>query len=566
MRLQSSILIGLAATLFLGWGVFDRWFDADRSPEAPSPDAIAARVTQAAQTSAWLPSTRALYAKRSGAPLWTTATRRQAAWTLLERSVGEGIDGLGAEVPALLARARRADARWHGLDAAARDTLSDPRPAPLAALDVALTDGLLRYAHALSGSRVDAAQLYPGTWFPTVRDSSGTRYQAVVQAIETGDAARVARALGTMRPASRQYAELRTRLEALAGDLAPIPDGAPLAPGHRSVRVPHLRSRLAALGATGSGDAWDRRDPYLFDRSLAGALALFEAARGLPADSVLDAQATEALNQDLRETLALNLERWRWLPDDLGDRYVMVNLPAYELHVMEREGDGYAERLTMPVNIGNAQTTGWTTPVITDSIYAVEFQPVWYVPRSLAAANVFPMAVRDSLALYRQGFEVYQNGRLVDSRFVQWDSVSVGAFRFVQRPGPANPLGRAKFMMHNPYSILIHDTNKRWTLEDGAGSSMSSGCVHAGDPAALAEYLLTTTNGWKEGEATAAYRRGPRRGVRLDQPVRTHFVYLTAWVDEAGMLHTYGDPYGYEAPLARALRRRAPVAAPADPA
>ena len=275
----------------------------------------------------------------------------------------------------------------------------------------------------------------------------------------------------------------------------------------------------------------------------------------------MDAGATERLNADpaaLRRLLALNLERWRWLPDDLGEHFVWVNLPAFELRVLQRQaggaaGDGYAERLQMPANIGNALTAGWTTPVITDSIHSVEFQPVWYVPRSLAAANIFPMARADSLALWRQGVEAFQNGRPVDTRLVPWDSVSVGEFKFQQRPGPANPLGRVKFLMHNPYAILIHDTNKRYTFDDGSGSSMSSGCVQAGAPDRLAEYLLTTVNGWEPGQAAAAWRGGPRRGVRLDQPFLSHFTYFTAWAEADGSLRTYADPYDYDGRLAEAL-------------
>ena len=163
------------------------------------------------------------------------------------------------------------------------------------------------------------------------------------------------------------------------------------------------------------------------------------------------------------------------------------------------------------------------------------------------------MARRDSLALWRSGFEVYQNGAAVDSRLVPWDSVSVGEFRFVQRPGPGNPLGRVKFLMHNPYAILIHDTNKRYTFDDGSGSSMSSGCVQAGAPDRLAEYLLTHVNGWDEGEATAAWRGGPRRGVRLERPFLSHFTYFTAWAEPDGRLRLYDDPYGYDARVEAAL-------------
>ena len=108
-------------------------------------------------------------------------------------------------------------------------------------------------------------------------------------------------------------------------------------------------------------------------------------------------------------------------------------------------------------------------------------------------------------------------------------------------------------MMHNPYAILIHDTNKRYTFDDGAGSSMSSGCVQAGAPDELAEYLLTSVNDWEPGQAARAWRGGPRRGVRLDRPFLSHFTYFTAWAEADGSLRLYEDPYTYDPRLAKAL-------------
>ena len=556
-------ILSLVLALF-GWGIFGNLFGSDDAAQPPSADAVREALTARVAVASAHPETAALYA--SGTLRWPEPGARAAVGRLLDASAADGVlpAQVRADEIAPLERALRLDEeRWLALDGQARDTLADPRPARLAALDLALTDGVLRLGDALRGRRADPSRLYTHSWFPTVRDTSGAGFAALVDAVRQSDARGVRRALDGLRPPHDGYRRLRARLAALQQDLAPVPDGADLAPGERSVRVPHLRDRLTALGylAPDTLGVWERPDAYVFDDSLAAALSRFEAAEGVEPDSVLDAGVTERLNADpaeLRRLLALNLERWRWLPDDLGDHFVWVNLPAFELRVLQREAggdpsDGYAERLRMPANIGNALTRGWTTPVITDSVHSVEFQPVWYVPRSLAAANIFPMARADSLSLWRQGVEAFQNGRPVDTRLVPWDSVSVSEFRFQQRPGPANPLGRVKFLMHNPYAILIHDTNKRYTFDDGSGSSMSSGCVQAGAPDELAEYLLTTVNGWEPGEAAAAWRRGPRRGVRLDRPFLSHFTYFTAWAEPDGSLRTYPDPYDYDARLAAAL-------------
>ncbi|PAP76629.1 L,D-transpeptidase family protein [Rubrivirga marina] len=561
---MTTLLHPLALVALLGWGIFDSWFGPEEIA-APDARAVAEAVGLRLGNAKLHPATPDVYERPR--LVWADARARAGLARLLDAAPADGVtpEEVHADaIPSLRIALAAAERKWAAHDGEARDTLADPRPARLAALDLALTDGLLRFGDALRGRRADPRRLYTHSWFPTLRDSTGAGFDALVEAIEASDARGVVDALDALRPPHDGYRRLRARLGGLQADLAPIPAGADLAPGQRSVRVPHLRDRLTAWGYLPADtlDAWARPDAYVYDDSLAAALGRFEEAQGLTADSVLDAAATEALNADLgplRDRLVLNLERWRWLPDDLGDHFVWVNLPAFELRVMRRDSGAtdlrapYDENLRMPVNIGNAQTAGWTTPVITDSIHTVEFQPAWYVPRSLAAANVFPMAVRDSLALWRQGFEVYQNGAPVDSRLVPWDSVSVGQFRFVQRPGPANPLGRVKFLMHNPYAILIHDTNKRYTFEDGAGSSMSSGCVQAGAPDQLAEYLLTTVNGWEEGDATRSWRGGPRRGVRLERPFLSHFTYFTAWAEADGSLQVYADPYGYDARLAEAL-------------
>ena len=572
VRLALPVLCA-AAVLLGGWTPFwTDWFD--DGPGAPDRDAVAQAVEARIDALPVAPepfgtgrhaATAGLYRRNAfGALFPERAAQRRLADLLAEAPA----DGLAeAAVHADTARRLRdlladAEAEWRALPKSARDTLADPRPALVAALDVALADGLLRYGDALLGLRVDAAALHPGTWFPARRDSAGARRAALAEALASGRADRAEAALRALAPPHAGYHRLRERLAALQdADLAPVPDGVPLRAGEESIRVPHLRSRLVALGylAADSAGAWGRTNPYRFDGALAAGLARFEAAQSLPVDSTLGGAETELLNGDadaLRRRLALNLERWRWLPDDLGEHYVWANLAAFDLRVF-RDADGAGEpeqTFQMPINIGTAQTTGWTTPVLTDSITSVIFRPAWYVPRSLVYSQVLPQARADSLSLWRQGFDVTQNGVPVDSRLVKWDSVDTSGFRFVQRPGAANPLGRVKFPMTNPYAILIHDTN-RPTLRDGAGGAESSGCLHAGDPEGFAEYLLQEVNGWEEGRAASLYRNGPRQGVTLDAPMRTHFVYLTAAV-ENGALRLYDDPYGYDARLEAALRGR----------
>ncbi|GAB5534779.1 MAG: hypothetical protein Rubg2KO_10280 [Rubricoccaceae bacterium] len=570
----SSPSLVLSALLALtGWGFFSSWFDEGAQPADSSH--VQSQVEQLTHRPLRVvgglsephSELATLYAGRDHAPLWTTIPARASLASVLSAAPGDGVrptEVHSETAAALIRQLDNAETAWAAHTDAARDTLADPRPPLLARLDVVLTDGLLRYGDALLGGRTDAAAMYPGTWFPTQRDSLGTRAEAFRDALASGDARRARAELEALHPPHAEYHRLQARLAALLrADLAPIPEGIALRPGGRSIRVPHLRDRLDALGflPTDTLDSgWAAPDPYVFDSTLAAGLAHFQTSNALDADSILSDAATAALNRDpdsLRMALAMNLERWRWLPDDLGDHFIRVNLPAFELTIHQLEGSAYQERMQMPVNIGNAQTTGWTTPVITDSVHTVAFQPAWYVPNSLKYSNIIPMAQADSLSLWRQGIDTFLNGAAVDSRLVKWDSVDVSGYSFVQRPGPANPLGRVKFLMTNPYAILIHDTNKP-SLRDGRGSAMSSGCVQAGAPEDLAEYLMTRLNGWEAGRARSLYRRGPRQAARLDTPMRTHFVYFTIEAPQDGGLRLHSDPYGYDDELAAALKTRQP--------
>ncbi|MCH9020682.1 MAG: molybdopterin-dependent oxidoreductase, partial [Proteobacteria bacterium] len=177
---------------------------------------------------------------------------------------------------------------------------------------------------------------------------------------------------------------------------------------------------------------------------------------------------------------------WRWLPDDLGDMHVLVNLPSFELDVrLPAEGGGYRDALTMPVVIGMVNAWNWTTPVMSDTIESIVFHPSWFVPRSVQAGSLIPQARADSgTTLPMRGFDVYAGGAWVDPTMVDWDAALPGQYQFVQRPGRGNPMGRIKFVMPNDNAIIIHDTNNRVHL-DRPVRTFSNGCILAGDAPAV---------------------------------------------------------------------------------
>jgi murein L,D-transpeptidase YcbB/YkuD len=549
--LPASLLAPLAGALALAGGLFGGLL----GERAPHPERVAEMIRPRLETLPIRDETRALYAAGRYQPRWTGAAEQVALYRVLAAAPEDGLPATLVHADRLVRLAGRLAALGDG---PTPEQGPDPRAALLAEADLLLTDGLLRYGDALLGLRVEPDSLYPGRWHAARR--SDAALVPLRLAVGSGDAAAAAAALDALRPRHPEYAALRAalaRLRAAAPFWAPVPDGAPLHVGAHSIRVPHLRGRLAALGYVGADvNGWAAPDPFRFDSLLAGALARFQADEELPADSVLTPDVTARLNLDADAVVAaveMNLERWRWLPDALGGFHVLANLPAYELAVRNVTASGAtSDALRMPAAIGLANAGGWSTPVLSDSIVSVVFDPTWYVPSSIAAASVFPMARADSTALSRQGYRVYRGGVPVDPLQVKWDSVSAAGFSFVQRPGRGNPLGRLKFVMPNEHAVLIHDTNKPGHFAR-ADRAVSTGCVQASDAPALAAALLEKVNRWPAGAVEAALARWGERSVPLARPVPVHFVYFTAWPEADGRLRLHDDVYGHDAVLAAAL-------------
>jgi murein L,D-transpeptidase YcbB/YkuD len=491
---------------------------------------------------------RLFYEVRGWEPAFSQPAVQRALLARIHGAPNDGLDAdaVGADRAVRIARA---------LDAARRAGFPALVAARLADLDIALADAFLRYGDALLGRNVDPALLYGAQWQPARRPGHPLSALHVALA-QPRPAHAVVAALDRFAPAHPEYSALRARLASLHHLLStgwqPLRRPDSVAVGTRSVWAPAFRERLVALGFASPGAA----DPYGIDSTLIQGVHDFQMARGLPATGDPDSTTVRALNEtpdDLIATLALNMARWRWLPDDLGVRHLLVNLPAYSIQVRER-ADGAAQTvLEMPAVIGMASAGTWTTPVMSDRIHQVVFQPPWYVPPSIAGAVIFPAARADSgTTLTARGYETYLNGTRVDPATLDWETVTPGQLRFVQRPGPGNAMGRVKFVMPNPYFILIHDTNKPWSFRSEQ-RAFSYGCIHAGDPLSLAQYVLGSCGALGPAETEAAYRTWASRTVQVTQPIPVHLTYFTAWPGADGSIRYLPDVYGHDPVLARAL-------------
>ncbi len=249
---------------------------------------------------------------------------------------------------------------------------------------------------------------------------------------------------------------------------------------------------------------------------------------------------------DRRRLLALNLERWRWMPDDLGTRHVIVNIPAFHLAVRENQ----RAVLDMKVVVGESDAEH-RTPVFSGEMATVVFSPYWNVPDSIVEGETAPAVARDPSFLERNNIEILRRSRgrsePVDPGSVDWDDADeLKQLLFRQRPGPGNALGHVKFLFPNPFNVYLHDTPAD-ALFARRGRALSHGCVRLEQPEALAQYVLRDMPEWDDRRIREAMNAGVEKHVTLKEKLPVHIVYFTASPRGDGGFDTWPDVYGYDA-------------------
>lgn len=471
-----------------------------------------------------------LYQAYDGAPLWmeSDGPNQERTTALIRAMVGAHTDGLRLEeypVPALY----RAIVAVREAKPAAAELLAEA--------DVLLSSAYLALAEDLLSGQTSPKE---------VTDAWHIDYQhekldsAVVRSLRAED---LDRGIARMRPQDPDYEALRRGLQEMRevvarGGWSTVPEGKPLKVGDRESpsRLAALRARLLAEGIQLPADT-----SSVYTQALADAVKQYQARHAIGVDGMLGAETVKSMNVPATYRLgqiAANLERHRWLPRSLGERYIFVNVPAFRLQAF----DSGRVALEMKVIVGE-EYEGRTTPAFSDMMEHVVFRPYWNVTPTIQAREIEPAINRDPGYMARNNYEWWSDG---------------GVRRIRQTPGPRNSLGLVKFMFPNSYNIYLHDTPSRSLFEKDV-RAFSHGCIRVEKPAELAQWVL----GWDAARVEDAMENGrDNRTIKLPRKIPVYIAYFTAFTDQ-GRLHFGNDLYSRDDALVTAM---APGAMPSPQA
>jgi L,D-transpeptidase YcbB len=447
----------------------------------------------------------AFYAGRNYAPLWITEgkanARAKAVIAYLGGVAADGLDPTDYRVPNF-------------------DSLTDP--AALAEAEIMLTTSVVTYAHHAQIGRVHWSRVSGDIFYDQSAPDPGEVLTTMAQAKDVGEA------LDAYEPHAEAYLALKAKLaEVRAGqrgsDKARIPNGPPPKIGMRDERVPLLRSRLD-VASEGSAT---------YDKELADAVKKFQEAHELKPTGTLDMATVEALNgrqsDPLIDIIIANMERWRWMPHDLGSTYVIVNLPDYTLRVIRERKQVWMTKIV-------AGKPATPTPIMSAQMKSITVNPTWNVPDSIAANEYLPLLQQDPTILQRMGLQVSYNAD--------------GSIHLSQPPGEQNALGQLRFNFPNKFLVYQHDSNQKYLFANEKRAD-SHGCMRVQDPVKYAEVLLSMVRPG-DGYTQDRIRRmfgAYQTDIQFPTFIPVHLTYQTAFVDDQGKLGFREDIYGRDQAL-----------------
>jgi L,D-transpeptidase YcbB len=466
------------------------------------------------------------YGARDYAPLWTQAggltDNARGAIARLKDAASDGLNPADYPVP---------------------DFAAGTSPDALADADLKLTSSVLDYARQAQSGRMHFSQVSGDIKYP----EHPTDPTEVLTNVTTAKDASLA--LDSYNPPQKLYKELKQKLAELRGGsdaaMIRIGDGpvlryAPATKKQQAVemqdpRVPQLRAKLAIT---------ENPDDNRYDAKVAAAVQRFQESADLKPTGALDERTINALNSPRRDkqidTIIVNMERWRWLPRDLGapsvgDAYVILNIPDYTLKVMQHGAQVWTTRVV------TGKPGIHATPLLSETMKFITVNPTWNVPPSIIYNEYLPALQQDPTVLERMGLRL-EHGR-------------DGSIHISQPPGEANALGRIRFNFPNPFLVYQHDTPDKYLFAKEE-RAFSHGCMRVQNPDQYASVLLNITmpNERYTPEKIRSMYGSSEIDIKFPTPIPVNITYQTAFVDDAGKLQLRKDVYGRDASMTALLK------------
>ncbi len=403
---------------------------------------------------------------------------------------------------------------------------SDSTPtARLAEFELKMSLAALTYARHARGGRM-APGTISGYLDPTLDLPEASQVMQRMAALDDP-----APYLRGFHPKHQQFEALRQALLRIRGGSGRkkrivIQNGPSLKPGNSHKQIALLRKRLDVPVPMKDGIPLFPRDVY--DSALEVAVKTFQKTRGLSADGVVGPSTRRALNggapKNRVKTLLTNMERWRWIPNNVDKLNIQVNVPEFRFRVLDGDKTIHSERVV----VGKVKNQ---TPIFSDQMEYLVFNPYWNVPNSIKREEILPSLRRSSgggggwfnastrpRILAAHNLFVQYRGRDVDASAIDWRTADVRRYRFYQPPGGKNVLGFVKFIFPNKHIVYMHDTPTK-SLFSKTVRAYSHGCIRVRNPRKLAEIILGRDRGWSSNTIGAAIQSGKNQHVNLKTPV-----------------------------------------------
>jgi murein L,D-transpeptidase YcbB/YkuD len=429
----------------------------------------------------------------------------------------------------------------------------------LAEAEIKISYAVLDYAHDARGGRIEplriSRNLDPTLALPNPLE--------VIESISfRSDPGAYLR---SFQPDQPQFELLRKKLIELRGGgeqaqeekpEVKIPEGPLLKFGVQDPQVALLRTRL---------EVPEGQNPELYDEAVIEAVKQFQVEHNTFADGVVGLGTRRLLNRPhLRhmgspsqiKAILLNMERWRWLPHDLGGFYVNVNIPEFMLRVVKDDETIHTARVV----VGKPDKQ---TPIFSNEMQTVVFGPFWNVPTSIKVEEIRPYVRQDAAWFFggggwntsvfqRHNLRIKYAGREVDPSSLDWSRVDIRNLHLYQPPGPGNVLGKVKFLFPNKHDVYMHDTPQKHLFAKQVRAE-SHGCMRVQNPDQLAAVILRHDQNWSQARTISALETGYDQHVGLNRKIPVYISYFTLRVNEDGSISTFNDLYGHDARMAAAL-------------